>query len=74
MSQEHTDDELRGLGMAAVHEHEVSVSAAETESALHAGRAVSGGERRRCHVAPRPGRRTGRGGGCSLRLPLPWSR
>ena len=38
MSEEHVDDELRGLGMAALHENEVSVSDAETESALRAVR------------------------------------
>ena len=45
MSQEHAaDDELRGLGTAALHEHEVSVSDAEIESALVAvrGRIAAG--------------------------------
>ncbi len=47
MNQEHAaDDELRGLGMAALHEHEVSISAAETESALLAVRSrIAAGER-----------------------------
>ena len=44
MSEEHIDDRLRGLGMAALHEHEVSVSDIETDAALSAVRARLAGD------------------------------